>query len=85
MMVHATLLANKTPVMINWTQGPRNLEHVEDLTGIKRVLTSIKFVDRLGNIELGSLERILVFIEDLKDSFTLEEKLRGFFQQIRSS
>ena len=80
MMVHATLLANKTPVMINWTQGPRNLEHVEDLTGIKRVLTSIKFVDRLGNIELGSLERILVFIEDLKDSFTLEEKLRGFFQ-----
>ena len=80
MMVHATLLANKTPVMINWTQGPRNLEHVEELTGIRRVLTSVKFVDRLGNIELGSLENLLVFIEDIKDSFTLGEKLRGFFR-----
>ena len=78
MMVHAVLLAGKTPVMINWTQGRRNLEHVESLTGIKRVLTSNKFVDRLGNIELGSLEKLLVFIEDIKNSFSIEEKYRGY-------
>lgn len=78
MMVHATLLAGKTPVMINWTQGRRNLEHVESLTGIRKVMTSLKFVDRLGNVELGSLEKLLVFIEEIKQSFTFEEKLRGF-------
>ena len=77
-MIHATLLAGKTPVMINWTLGPRNLEHVEELAGIKKVLTSLKFVDRLGNVELGKLEDNLVYIEDLKKSFTLEDKLRGF-------
>lgn len=85
-MVHAVLLAGKTPVMINWTLGPRNLEHVEELTGLQTVLTSFRFVERLGNIELGKLESKLLFIEDLRqEEFTLERKLRAFFDSRKSA
>jgi len=79
----ATLLAKKTPVMINWTVGPRNLEHVQALTGIEVVLTSMKFVDRLGETDLGSLEELLVFVEDLKSRIGLPAKLRAVVQARR--
>ena len=62
------LLAGKVPVMINWTLGPRNLQHVRELTGITHVLTSSQFLDKLGNVELGSMDDILVFVEDMRSN-----------------
>ncbi len=62
------LLAGKIPVMINWTLGPRNLQHVIELTGITQVITSSQFLDKLGNVELGSMDDILVFVEDMRSN-----------------
>lgn len=44
----ALLWAGKLPVLLNWTTGPVNLNHAAKVMGIKRVVTSQKFVDRVG-------------------------------------
>jgi len=82
----ACLLAGKTPVMVNWTLGPRNLEHVEKLTGIEVVLTSMKFLDRAGDIELGNLEQKLVFLEEIRrDKVGLRQKLGAALKATKSA
>jgi acyl-CoA synthetase (AMP-forming)/AMP-acid ligase II/1-acyl-sn-glycerol-3-phosphate acyltransferase/acyl carrier protein len=39
-------LADKLPVVLNWTTGPNNLEHAAKLTGLTHVVTSKTFIDR---------------------------------------
>lgn len=39
-MIFATQLAGKVPVMINWTVGPKHLESVRELSKVETVLTS---------------------------------------------
>ena len=53
----AALFAGKTPVMINWTTGSRNLVHALDLLGVERVLTAKALVTKLegdGDRSLGA-------------------------------
>ncbi len=56
-------LAGKLPVMMNWTTGPANLAHAVRTLGIRRVVTSRAFIDRL-RIEVEGVE--YVFLEDLR-------------------
>ena len=56
-------LANKLPVMLNWTTGQAHLMHAVRTMGIRRVITSRRFVDRLG-IELDEAE--YVFLEEVR-------------------
>ena len=80
------LLAGKIPVMINWTLGPRNLQHVIDLTGITQVITSSQFLDKLGNVELGSMDDILVFVEDMRSNeIGIRQKLYAIWQSFFSA
>lgn len=51
--------------MMNWTTGPANLAHGVAVTGVKRILTSEKMIDRLG-IEVEGAD--YVFLEDLEAS-----------------
>lgn len=59
----ALQLAGKVPVMLNWTTGPANLAHAVQVTGVQRILTSKKMIDRLG-IEVEGAD--YVFLEDMK-------------------
>jgi long-chain-fatty-acid--[acyl-carrier-protein] ligase len=43
----ALQLAGKLPVVLNWTTGPANLEHAVRLLGVRHVVTSNRFIDRL--------------------------------------
>ena len=80
------LLAGKIPVMINWTLGPRNLQHVMDLTGITQVITSSQFLDKLGNVELGAMDDILVFVEDLRSNeIGIRQKLNAIWKSFFST
>ncbi|MCL4201941.1 MAG: AMP-binding protein [Pirellulaceae bacterium] len=56
-------LAGKLPVMLNWTTGPANLAHAVQTMKIRHVVTSHRFVDRLG-VEIEGAE--YVFLEDLR-------------------
>lgn len=43
----AVLLAGQTPVMLNWTTGPRNLRHCLRLAGVRHVLSARALLERL--------------------------------------
>ena len=66
-------MAGKVPVMMNWTTGPANLAHGVRVTGVRRILTSKRMVDRLG-IEVDGAD--YVFLEDIKASIKKPEALQ---------
>jgi long-chain-fatty-acid--[acyl-carrier-protein] ligase len=73
----ATLLAGKTPVMVNWTVGARNIEHCLSLVGVKRVLTARRLVERLKaqGVNLAPAEGMLAHLEDLAGGVSKLAKL----------
>jgi long-chain-fatty-acid--[acyl-carrier-protein] ligase len=73
----ATLLAGKTPVMVNWTVGARNIEHCLSLVGVKRVLTARRLVERLKaqGVDLAPSEGMLSHLEDLAGGVSKLTKL----------
>lgn len=68
-------MANKLPVMLNWTTGPTNLAHAIKTLDVKYVLTSHRFLDRLG-IELPGAKP--VFLEDLRKSIGKLDSIVAF-------
>ncbi|MCH2176657.1 MAG: AMP-binding protein [Lentisphaeria bacterium] len=59
-------LAGKTPVMINWTLGDANLEHVLKAASVKRIITSEKFLDKLEQVNFDLIEDKIVTLESVK-------------------
>jgi acyl-CoA synthetase (AMP-forming)/AMP-acid ligase II/MFS family permease/acyl carrier protein len=73
----AVLFAGKTPVMVNWTAGQRNVRHGLDLLEVQKVLTAEALVRRLSaqGIDLTALQDRLVPLEGLAASMSVWEKL----------
>ncbi len=73
----AALFSGKTPVMINWTCGIRNMKHSLDLLGVRNVLTAKALVSRLAAQGLGieALYDRLVFMEDFRQEISLLSKV----------
>ena len=74
----AVMFAGKTPVMVNWTVGPRNIRHGLDLAGVERILTARALIDRLEaqGVELGDALPKTVCLEDISRGLGLITKLR---------
>jgi len=51
----ALYLADKLPVVLNWTTGPANLDHAARLLQLQHVVTSRAFVDRIG-VQIAGIE-----------------------------
>ncbi len=81
----ALQLAGKIPLMINWTVGPRHLEQVVQLSGVKIVLSSWAFLDRLGNVELNGIEDSLVMLEDVAREVSIIKKLKAVVRSKQST
>jgi len=73
----ATLFAARTPVMVNWTVGSRNLAHCLALTGMERVITAGALVGRLETqgVDLSPIRDRLVFLDRLVAGVPLRRKL----------
>jgi long-chain-fatty-acid--[acyl-carrier-protein] ligase len=76
----ATLFAGKTPVMVNWTAGPRNLIESLNLANIKHVLTTKVLIDKITSqgIDLSGVNDHFVFVEVLARSISRFAKLRAW-------
>ncbi len=83
-VIFAVLLAGKVPVMLNWTAGVKSLDHSAELTQLQTVITSSKFLDRLESGELGKIEEKLQFLEEIRASINLKDRLRALFMSWRS-
>lgn len=75
------MFAGRTPVMVNWTVGRRNMLHGLDLTETKAVITAKPLVARLEKqgMDLEGLRERFVYLEDLAASVTRWGKLQAFF------
>jgi long-chain-fatty-acid--[acyl-carrier-protein] ligase len=72
-------LAGKTPVLLNWTTGPTALNHAVKTTKIKHVITSRRFIDRIG-IEIEGVE--FVCLEDVRETIGKIEKITTMLRAI---
>lgn len=73
----------KTPCMFNFSAGVSSIVHACRIAGVKTVLTSREFIER-GELEpvieaLSPLCRI-VYLEDVRKTVTLADKLVGLFK-----
>jgi acyl-[acyl-carrier-protein]-phospholipid O-acyltransferase/long-chain-fatty-acid--[acyl-carrier-protein] ligase len=68
----------RTPVMLNFTSGPRNLKAALGLTEVRLILTSRRFIAQ-GRLEelVGELEQVatIVYLEDVRASIGVADKL----------
>ncbi len=76
----ATLFASKTPAMINWTLGRKNLLHCLAASGVERILTSGTVVSRIRSqgLDLSGLQEKFVCIEDIVARLGVWEKFKAF-------
>lgn len=84
-VILATQIAGKVPVLINWTVGARHLESVVQLAGLETVLSSWVFIDKLHNVDLTPIENQLILLEDVRHEFSLSDKLKAFWWSKRST
>jgi long-chain-fatty-acid--[acyl-carrier-protein] ligase len=84
-VVMALMLADKVPVMLNWTVGERNLNAAVATTGIERTLTSWRFINRLSNVSLGKVDLQLSFLEENARELSIWDKVWGSIQALRSN
>lgn len=78
-LILATLLANKIPVMINWTLGKRNLQAIMQETHLEKVISSWSFLDRLENVDLDGLDDKILLIEEMVRSFSKVAFIKALF------
>ncbi len=78
-VVLATLLARKIPVMLNWTSGVRALEHAAKISEVEVVISSSAFLGRRELGDFGGVHEKILLLEELRANLTLLEKLRGAF------
>ncbi|MCD6364521.1 MAG: AMP-binding protein, partial [Planctomycetes bacterium] len=78
----AVLFAGKTPVMLNWTVGRRNMTHSLDLVNVNSVLTSETLVSRLTGegTDFGQLIERFVFLERVGKGLSHFDKLAAFLK-----
>lgn len=81
----ATLLAGKIPVMLNWTAGVRSIEHVRATCSLQTVLSSYRFLSRLNNAEIGPIDDLLLFLEEVRGNISLKTKLKGWWLSFRKA
>ena len=73
----ATLFAGKTPVLVNWTTGVRNVTHTLDSLGVQHVLTAEALLPRLRSqgYDLEPIRTRLVFLEQVARRISRRQKL----------
>ena len=72
-------LSGKVPVMLNWTAGKLALSHALKISNFQSVITSKKFLDKIQLEDLSEIEDLFIFLEDIKESITWKEKIKGLF------
>jgi len=73
----AVVFSGKRPVMLNWTTGERNMGHALRQTGVKRVLTSARLMDKLlqRGIDVHQVDAEWLALETLVGRMGLVDKL----------
>jgi long-chain-fatty-acid--[acyl-carrier-protein] ligase len=80
LLIIATMLAGKVPLMVNWTVGPRHLEAVVALSKVQVIFSSWSFIDRLEHVDLSAIDDRLLMVEDVRRELSWKDKLRALWR-----
>ena len=78
----AALFAGKTPVMVNWTLGRKNLQHSLEAVGVKHILTARTVIERIQSqgIELEVVRDRFVCLEDIRERLSIWSKMGAWIR-----
>lgn len=85
LLIIATYLAGKTPVMLNWTVGKRVLDHCVADAGLNVILTAKSFHDKVQDLLSDDVKQKCIFFEQKVKEVSLNVKLSGLFSFILKS
>ncbi len=71
----ALMLAGKRPVLLNWTTGPANLAHAVKTMNIQRIVSSKKFIERVGTNDLEKTGVEFTYLEEIRKSISKLEQI----------
>ncbi len=77
LLIIATYLANKIPVMLNWTSGKTVLDYCINSLNVKTILTANAFYTKINDNISNETKEKLVFIEDFKHEITIKNKIKA--------
>lgn len=80
LLVMATYLAGKVPVMLNWTVGKKNLEHCVKESGVGCILTAKSFHDKVSDLLPDEVKKKCVFFEQKVKELTILTKVSGLIR-----
>lgn len=77
-----TLFAGKTPVMVNWTTGAKNMLFSLQNIGVQKVITAHKLILKLKEqgMDLSLLENYFAFAEEIGPKISFFQKLCSAFK-----
>lgn len=85
MALLALMIAKKVPVLLNWTLGPRYLNHMADVAHVQTVISSWRFLERLNNVEFGNVLQKIRYLEDIKKEISKINKLYAFLLSFKKT
>ncbi len=77
LLIAATYLAGKVPVMLNWTVGPKVLDYCIKTVGLTKIITAQKFLDRVSDQVSSNAREKCIFFEQKVKTAKLITKLQG--------
>ncbi len=82
LLIIATYLARKTPVMFNWTLWKEAFNHCVEFSKVNKVLTSSNFFDRVKNdfLEEYNSKWNFIFVEEMLKNVSIWDKLKALLK-----
>lgn len=79
LLLMATYLAWKTPVMFNWTLWKEAFDHCKNFSGVEKILTSSNFYDKVKNdfLEKHQKNNEFTFVEELLKNISIFDKIKA--------
>jgi Acyl-CoA synthetases (AMP-forming)/AMP-acid ligases II len=77
LLVIATYMAGKIPVMLNWTVGKKVLEHCMETAGVEVILSASTFISKVEELLPESIKSKLLFLDKEAPNIALSTKLKG--------
>jgi acyl-CoA synthetase (AMP-forming)/AMP-acid ligase II/1-acyl-sn-glycerol-3-phosphate acyltransferase/acyl carrier protein len=77
LLVAASYLAGKIPVMLNWTVGPKVLQHCIESVHLKQILTAKTFYDKVSDLLPETVKQKCMFFEQKVREVSFATKMAG--------
>ena len=77
LLIIATYMAGKIPVMLNWTVGKKVLEHCMETAGVEVILSADNFIKKIEEQLPESIKSKLVLLEKEIPEISISSKIKG--------